>query len=89
MQHSEVARILEDDVKHWSQVFGSDPTKKKAASRAPEEAALGKRKSLQDESSKHEDTITIDDLIFMLRTTPKYANSELLIKASTKQLQDS
>lgn len=70
-------------------MFGSDPAKKKAPSRAPEEAALGKRKSLQDDAAKDDDIITMDDLVFMLRTTPKYANSELLIKASSKQLQES
>ena len=94
-QHSELARILEDDIKYWDQILASDQTSvKKKSSKAAEEGALGKRKSfIEDQggqkghkSEEDSQLITMEDLTFMLKSNQRYANPELIAKACAKQL---
>ena len=85
-QTSEISRILEEDIGFWDKEFQKKEKKTK------EDAKLGKRTSnlvienLDESSDPSNITITMEDLVFMLRNNPKYEKSEILLKACTKSL---
>jgi hypothetical protein len=91
-----VAKVLEDDIKYWESAkapLGSEGGKRQAAqtSKSKEESYLGKRKAEVAQTAAQpapgapsDKSISMDDLLFVLRSNSKYNRSSCLLNALTK-----
>jgi len=79
-----LSKILEEDIKAWDQETVKESKKKQPiSSKNLEDATLGKRKS-EVKGSSEGVNITMDDLLFVIRNTPRLNKTKLQMEVMTK-----